>query len=131
MTRTIGIALLGLGNVGGGVVKLLAANAAAIEQRLGARLEVRAVVVRDPDKANRVVEVDRRLITTEIEPVVRREDVDIVCELIGGTTHARDAVLAAIAARKHVVTANKALLAEHGGEVFDAAERAGVDVYRS
>src|SRR5689334_24051332 len=108
MTRTIGIALLGLGNVGGGVVKLLEANAAAIEQRLGARLEVRAVVVRDPDKANRVVDVDRRLITTEIEPVVRRDDVDIVCELIGGITLAKDAVLAAIAARKHVVTANKA-----------------------
>src|SRR5262245_22821855 len=72
MTRTIGIALLGLGNVGGGVVKLLEDNAAAIEQRLGARLEVRAVVVRDPDKANRVVEVDRRLLTTEHEPVVRR-----------------------------------------------------------
>ena len=129
MTRTIGIALLGLGNVGGGVVKLLEANAAAIEQRLGARLEVRAVVVRDPDKTNRVVDVDRRLLSTEIEPVVRRADVDIVCELIGGTTLAKDAVLAAIAARKHVVTANKALLAEHGGEVFDAAERAGVDVY--
>jgi homoserine dehydrogenase len=129
MTRTIGIALLGLGNVGGGVVKLLEANAAAIEQRLGARLEVRAIVVRDPDKANRVVDVDRRLLTTELEPVVRRDDVDIVCELIGGTTLAKDAVLAAIAARKHVVTANKALLAEHGGEVFEAAERAGVDVY--
>jgi homoserine dehydrogenase len=129
MTRTIGIALLGLGNVGGGVVKLLEANAAAIEQRLGARLEVRAVVVRDPDKVNRVVDVDRALLTTEVEPVVRRADVDIVCELIGGTTLAKDAVLAAIAARKHVVTANKALLAEHGAEVFEAAERAGVDVY--
>src|SRR5689334_8116625 len=129
MTRTIGIALLGLGNVGGGVVKLLDANAAAIEQRLGARRELRAVVVRDPDKANRVVDVDRRLLTTELEPVVRRDDVDIECELIGGTTLAKDAVLAAIAARKHVVTANKALLAEHGGEVFEAAERAGVDVY--
>jgi homoserine dehydrogenase len=129
MTRTIGIALLGLGNVGGGVVKLLAANAAAIQQRLGARLEVRAAVVRDPDKTNRVVELDRGLLTTEIEPVVRRADVDIVCELIGGTTVARQAVLAAIAAGKHVVTANKALLAEHGAEVFDAAERACVDVY--
>src|SRR5262245_45047827 len=129
MSRTSGIALLGLGNVGGGVVKLLESNTAAIEQRLGARLEVRAVVVRDPDKANRVVDIDRRLLSTEIEPVVRRDDVDIVCELIGGTTIAKDAVLTAIAARKHVVTANKALLAEHGGKVFEAAERAGVDVY--
>jgi len=127
--RTIGIALLGLGNVGGGVVKLLAENAAAIEARLGARLEVRAIVVRDPDKAVRVVEVDRARLTTDLDEAVRRADVDIVCELVGGTDDAKRAVLAAIAAGKQVVTANKALLAEHGAEVFGAAERAGVDVY--
>jgi homoserine dehydrogenase len=129
MTRTIGVALLGLGNVGGGVVKLLEDNAAAIEARLGARLDVRAVVVRDPDKNKRVVEVDRALLSTDIDATVRRADVDIVCELIGGTTLAREAVLAAIAAGKNIVTANKALLAEHGTEVFGAAEAAGVDVY--
>ena len=128
-TRTIGVALLGLGNVGGGVVKLLEANAAAIEARLGARLVVRTVVVRDPDKGNRVVDVDRALLTTDLEAALARADVDIVCELMGGTTLARTAVLAAIAHRRHVVTANKALLAEHGAEVFTAAEQAGVDVY--
>jgi homoserine dehydrogenase len=127
--RTIGIALLGLGNVGGGVVKLLEDNAAAIAARLGAVLEVRAIAVRDVDKANRVVDVDRRLLTADVDGAVRRGDVDIVCELMGGTTLARHATLAAIAAGKHVVTANKALLAEHGAEVFGAAERAGVDVY--
>ena len=127
--RTIGVALLGLGNVGGGVVKLLEDNAAAIEARLGARLEVRTIVVRDPDKLDRVVAVDRALLTTDVDAAIRRPDVDIVCELIGGTTLAKDAVLAAIAAKRHVVTANKALLAEHWGEVFGAAERAGVDVY--
>jgi homoserine dehydrogenase len=129
MTRTIGVALLGLGNVGGGVVKLLEDNAAGIAARLGATLEVRAIAVRDVDKANRVVDVDRRLLTTDVEGTVRRADVQIVCELIGGTTLARTATLAAIAAGKHVVTANKALLAEHGAEVFAAAERAGVDIY--
>ena len=128
MTRTIGVALLGLGNVGGGVVKLLADNAAAIEARLGARLDVRAIAVRDKD-AKRVVDVDRALLTTDVEGTIRRDDVAIVCELIGGTTQARDAVLAAFAAGKSVVTANKALLAEHGAEVFAAAERAGVDLY--
>jgi homoserine dehydrogenase len=128
-TRTIGVALLGLGNVGGGVVKLLEANAAAIEARLGARLVVRTIVVRDPDKGNRVVDVDRSLLTTDLEAALRRDDVDIVCELMGGTTLARTAVLTAIAAKRHVVTANKALLAEHGAEVFTAAEAAGVDVY--
>jgi len=128
-TRTIGVALLGLGNVGGGVVKLLEANAAAIEARLGARLVVRTVVVRDPDKGNRVVDVDRSLLTTDLDAALARPDVDIVCELIGGTTLARTAVLSAIAHKKHVVTANKALLAEYGAEVFTAAEAAGVDVY--
>ncbi len=127
--RALGVALLGLGNVGGGVIRLLEENAAAIEQRLGARIEVRAIVVRDPDKANRVVSVDRSRLTTSVEDTVRRPDIDIVCELIGGTTDARRAVLSAIAAGKHVVTANKALLAEHGAEVFAAAEAAGVDVY--
>src|SRR5215470_2901502 len=127
--RTIGIALLGLGNVGGGVVKLLADNAAAIEARLGARLEVRAVAVREPDKKDRVVDVDRALLTTDVDRAIRASGIDIVCELIGGTTEAKRAVLAAISAGKHVVTANKALLAEHGAEVFGAAEKAGVDVY--
>jgi homoserine dehydrogenase len=128
-TRTIGVALLGLGNVGGGVVKLLEANATAIEARLGARLEVRAIAVRDPDKGKRVVDVDRALLTTDIEAAIRRDDVEIVCELIGGTTLAREAVLSAIAAKRHVVTANKALLAEHGAEIFAAAEAAGVEVF--
>ncbi len=127
--RTLGVALLGLGNVGGGVVKLLADNASAIEARLGAHLEVRVIAVRDPDKSNRVVDADPALLTTDVLAAAQRADVDIVCELIGGTTLAREAVLAALAAGKHVVTANKALLAEHGAEVFAAAEKAGVDVY--
>ena len=126
--RTIGVALLGLGNVGGGVVKLLADNAAAIEARLGARLEVRAIAVRDVDKRERVVEVDHKLFTT-LDAAIQRDDIEIVCELIGGTTEAKRVVLAAIAAGKQVVTANKALLAEHGDEIFAAAEVAGVDVY--
>jgi len=129
MRSTIGVALLGLGNVGGGVVKLLEDNAAAIAARLGATLEVRAIAVRDVDKAKRLVDVDRGLLTSDALATVRRDDIDIVCELIGGTTLAKQVTLAAIAAGKHVVTANKALLAEHGAEVFSAAEAAGVDVY--
>ena len=69
--RTIGVALLGLGNVGGGVVKLLAENAAAIEARLGARIEVRAIAVRDPKKAKRVVAVAPELLMTDIEAAIR------------------------------------------------------------
>jgi homoserine dehydrogenase len=126
--REIGVALLGLGNVGAGVIKLLDDNAAAIEARLGARLVVRAIAVRARDK-KRLVDVPSGLLSTDVAAVVARPDVDIVCELIGGVDEARTAVLAAIENGKHVVTANKALLAIRGAEVFAAAERAGVDVY--
>jgi homoserine dehydrogenase len=127
--RDIGIALLGLGNVGAGVVKLLEDNAAAITERLGARLVVRAIAVRAPGKKNRLVEVDPALLTADVTGTIGRDDVDLVCELIGGEDEARAAVLGAIAAGKHVVTANKALLAAHGEEVFAAALARGVDVY--
>jgi homoserine dehydrogenase len=126
--REIGVALLGLGNVGAGVVQLLDENADAIFARLGARLTVRAIAVRAFDKRRRV-EVTASLLTTDIVGTIARPDVDIVCELIGGTTDAKSAVLSAIAAGRQVVTANKALLAEHGREVFAAARAAGVDVY--
>jgi homoserine dehydrogenase len=127
--REIGIALLGLGNVGSGVVKLLEENEAAITARLGARLVVRSIVVREPEKKQRLVAVDPALLTTDINAAICRDDVQIVCELMGGTTLARAAVLSAIEAGRHVVTANKALLATHGGEVFAAASQRGVDVY--
>ncbi len=126
--REIGVGLLGLGNVGSGVVRLLAENAVAIEDRLGARLKVRAIAVREVKK-ERQVDVDAALITTDVAAVIDRDDVDIVLELVGGETDARDYVLHAIARGRHVVTANKALLAVHGEEIFSAAESKGVDVY--
>lgn len=126
--REIGVGLLGLGNVGAGVIKVLEDNARAIEARLGTQIRVRAIAVRDVDKA-RLVDIDPALLTTDMDAVIARDDVDIVCELIGGVTDARVAVRRAIQQRKHVVTANKALLAEHGEEVFGAAEAADVDIY--
>jgi homoserine dehydrogenase len=126
--RTLGIALLGLGNVGAGVVKLIAENADAITGRVGARFEVRAIAVREASK-KRLVEVDPALLTDDVDAAIDRPDVDIVVELIGGTTEARRAILRAIERGKHVVTANKAVLAEHGREIFAAAAAQGVDVY--
>lgn len=126
--REIGVGLLGLGNVGAGVVKVIEENSEAIEARLGARFVVRAIAVRDSEK-ERLVEVDPSLLTSDLSAVVERDDVDIVCELIGGATDARNVVLDAIKNKKHVVTANKALLAEHGEEIFGAAEECGVDLY--
>ena len=126
--RELGVALLGLGNVGAGVVKLIAENAEAIAGRVGARLAVRAIAVRAAAK-KRLVEVDPALLTSDLDATIDRDDVDIVVELIGGTTEAKKAILRAIDRGKHVVTANKAVLAEHGREIFAAAAAKGVDVY--
>jgi homoserine dehydrogenase len=126
--REIGVGLLGLGNVGAGVVKLLGDNAEAIEARLGARVSVRAALVREPEK-KRLVAIAGLPISTDAASIIDRNDVDIICELVGGETDSRTFVLRAIERGKHVVTANKALLAVHGDEVFSAAERSRVDVY--
>lgn len=126
--REIGVGLLGLGNVGAGVIKVIEDNARAIEARLGARMVVRAIAVREPAK-RRLVDVNPALLATDFKAVIERDDVEIVCELIGGVNEARAAVLHAIERGKHVVTANKALLAVHGEEMFVAAEARGVDVY--
>src|ERR1700733_16222794 len=96
MTTTIGVALLGLGNVGGGVVKLLSDHAESIEARLGARLEIRAIAVRDLRKETRLVAFDRTLLTDEVDRALGRDDVSIVSELIGGTTRGRNPGYAAM-----------------------------------
>src|SRR4051812_30343453 len=121
--RTIGVGLLGLGNVGSGLVKLLDDNAEAIAARIGASLEVKRIAVRATEK-QRLVDVDRGRITTDVESVLDDPNVQIVVELVGGEEAARGFVLGAIARKKHVVTANKALLAAHGDEIFAAAEAA-------
>jgi len=126
--RAIGLGLLGLGNVGAGVVKLLADNAAAIEGRLGARVEVKKIAVQQAEK-RRLVDVDKKLITTRAKDVIDDPTVDVVIELIGGTEPAREYVMSAIAKKKHVVTANKALLAHHGDELLAACAENGVEIY--
>jgi homoserine dehydrogenase len=127
--RKISVGLLGLGNVGSGVVKLLADNAEAIRQRLGgSSVEIARIAVREADKP-RLVDVPARLITTDVKSVLADPDIQIVLELIGGEDPARGFLMDAIARGKHVVTANKALLAAHGDELFAAAEHHGVDLY--
>ena len=124
--NAVRIGLLGLGTVGGGTLELLARNGDEIARRAGRPLRVTHASVRNPDRA-RGLPAD---IARHADPfeVVRQPDVDIVAELIGGIEPARSLVLAAIAAGKHVVTANKALIAHHGNEIFEAARRAGVAV---
>ncbi|MFC3339589.1 homoserine dehydrogenase [Paracandidimonas soli] len=121
------VGLLGLGVVGGGVWKVLQSNDSEIARRAGRRIEVTAVAVRDVDKARRLVGDRARIVQDGME-VVRDPDIDIVVELVGGDTLARQWVLEAIEQGKHVVTANKALLAKHGNEIFAAAHRKGVMV---
>lgn len=124
---TIGIGLLGCGTVGGGVVRLLAARAREISERVGEPVEIVDVAVRDLAKT-RVAELGSVRLHAKPESVVDNPDVDVVVELMGGLEPARTLVLAAIAKKKAVVTANKALLAHHGPEIFAAAREAGVDV---
>jgi len=125
--RVVNVGLLGLGTVGGGVWKVLQSNGSEIARRAGSRIEIKAVAVRDADRARRLVG-DRAHITQDGWSIVRDPAIDIVVELIGGDTVARDWVMEAIAQGKHVVTANKALLAKHGNEIFAAAHAHGVMV---
>jgi homoserine dehydrogenase len=126
--REVGIGIAGFGTVGGGVLSILRSHAREIEARTGARIVVRRVAIRDPAK-ERVVDVDRALLTTRFLDLVEDPQIAVVVELVGGTTEARDLVMGALRAGKHVVTANKALLAFHGEEIFRLAQQKGVDVY--
>ena len=123
MTEALNLALLGCGTVGGGVAKVLLEQRERITQRAGRPLNLKRVVMRDLSKP-RAIPLPRDLLGTDINAAVTDANVQVVVELIGGVDVARTAVLAALAAGKHVVTANKALLAQHGPEVFEAAHRA-------
>lgn len=123
----IKVGLLGCGTVGGGVVQLLRANAAYIEARVGAPIEIARVLVRDPNK-ERVAELDSRSVTTDAKTILDDPSIDVVVEVMGGVEPAREHLTAAIAAGKQVVTANKMLLAQHGGDLLERARKRGVDL---
>ena len=125
--KDIKAGLIGFGTVGAGVVKLLSENAPLIEQKLGARLTLKKVADLDIT-TDRGVVVSPGLLTTNVSEVLDDPEIAIVIELIGGYEPAKTFVLRAIAAGKHVVTANKALLAVHGDEIFAAAAAKGVEV---
>lgn len=124
------VGLLGLGTVGSGTYAVLQRNAALIAARAGRRIEVRMVAVRNLARARTVLgeEPGTPLLTDDPQALVCSPEVDVVVEVMGGTGLARSLVLQAIAHGKHVVTANKALLAEHGAEIFAAAQARGVVV---
>jgi homoserine dehydrogenase len=121
------VALLGCGVVGSEVARLIIGQAADLRARVGRPLELVGIAVREPDRDRGGI--DSELLTTDAEALVTREDVDLVIEVIGGIEPARSLILAAMRHGASVVTANKALLAEDGATLFEAAEQAGTDLY--
>lgn len=128
--KPIKIGLLGLGTVGGGTLKVLQRNQEEIRRRAGRGIEVALIAVRNVERARAIVQEIGANVPVVNDPVavVDSPEIDIVVELIGGYDLTRELVLRAIANGKHVVTANKALLAVHGNEIFKAAQDKGVMV---
>jgi homoserine dehydrogenase len=125
--KKISIGLIGFGTIGTGVVKLLQDSGEIIEKRLGARLYLKKIADLDVTTPRQVT-VEEGLLTADAKVILDDPEISIVIELIGGYEPARSFILEAIRKRKHVVTANKALLATYGNEIFRAAEEEQVDI---
>ena len=125
--KPIQVGLLGIGTVGGGTFTVLKRNQEEIQRRAGRGIAIAMVAARNVERARALVGNDAVVVDDPFQ-VVNHPQIEIVVEVIGGTTLAKDLVMQAIANGKHVVTANKALLAEHGNEVFAAAHAKGVMV---
>ncbi len=125
--KPVKVGLLGLGTVGGGTANVLSRNAEEIARRAGRGIIISHASARDMTKP-RICSTENMRLTENPHDVVTDPEIDIVVELIGGETLAKDLVLKAIANKKHVVTANKALIAKHGNEIFLAAQKQGVMV---
>jgi len=123
--KTLKLGICGLGTVGSGTFNVLKRNAHVINARAGMEIEIAQVGAR---RDNAACDLSGVNVTRDIFDVVKNPEIDIVAELIGGTTIAKDLMMLAIENGKHVVTANKALIAEHGNEIFAAAEKKGVTV---
>ncbi len=129
MTSPVRLALLGCGTVGSEVVRLLHEQSADLAARIGAPLEIAGIAVRRIGRDRGDLPVDPALFTTDPLGLIKRDDVDVVVEVVGGIEPARSWLVEALRAGKSVVTANKALLAEDGGALHDAAAEGGGDLY--
>lgn len=125
--RTIKVGILGCGTVGSEVARLIESDKSDLSARSGATLEVVAIGVRDSAKVR--AGVSPKLLTDDLDSIVTHPEIEIVIEVMGGIDPARALIMKALAAKKSVVTANKALLALHGAEIFAAAKSNGVDLY--
>ncbi|RJR20520.1 MAG: homoserine dehydrogenase [Desulfobacteraceae bacterium] len=124
---TINVGVIGFGTVGAGTVEVLRANRDVIAARVGADIVVKKIADLDIE-SDRGISVERGLLTTNAMEIIEDRDISIVVELIGGLVKAKEFILSALEKGKHVVTANKALLAEHGREIYAAADAAGVNL---
>jgi homoserine dehydrogenase len=125
--KTINLGLIGLGTIGTGVVKVLRDNSALIEKRLGVSLVIKRIADLDI-KRDRGVPADKSILTTDAKKIINDDEIDIVIELIGGYEPALSFIMQSISNKKHIVTANKALLAKHGQEVFEAIKKHKVNI---
>lgn len=126
--KDVHVGLVGLGNVGSGTLEILSKNADQIALKLGFRLKVTALCSRSVNSLTLPAAFDAVLRTTDWRDVVSHPDVDVVVELVGGTTVAREMIEGAIANGKSVVTANKELMAQSGAELWDRAIKAGINL---
>ena len=125
--KKINVGIVGFGTVGTGTAKILIENSLLIEERVGTPIVVKKIADHDIEKP-REINVDPAILTKDANEILNDPEIDIVVELIGGYGYAKEFILKAIDKGKHVVTANKALLAVHGDEIFRAAYRKGVDI---
>src|ERR1700677_508981 len=125
--KPVKVGLLGIGTVGSGTFHVLDRNREEITRRAGRQIEIAMVAARNVERARGVVGPGITVVD-DVRAVATNTEIDIVVEVIGGTTVAKEAILAAIVRGKHVVTANKALLALHGNEIFAAARQQNVIV---
>ena len=128
MEKEISVGLLGLGTVGSGVIKIIKDHQEVLVHQLGRGVKVEKVLVRNLDKA-RQIEVDHELLTTNSEDVVSNPNIDVVVEVMGGVEDAREYILKALQNKKHVVTANKDLIALHGPELEKVAKKMAVTYF--
>ncbi|MCE5335547.1 MAG: homoserine dehydrogenase [Desulfobacteraceae bacterium] len=125
--QRIGVGLVGWGTVGSGVVRVMLENAGAIESRLGVPLELKRIADLDLER-ERPVSVPRSMLTTRADDIIEDPDIQIVIELVGGLGFAKTVIRKSLEAGKHVVTANKALLAHDGNELFGLARERGLSI---
>lgn len=128
MEKSVSIGLLGLGVVGSGVIKLIEDYQEDLAHQLGCGVEVKKVLVRNIEKA-RQVDIDETILTTDSADVLNNPDIDVIIEVMGGVEEAREYLLEAFAAKKHIITANKDLIALHGPELEAAAHENGCDLF--